>query len=121
MINNKFNIKKMGTTRYRYTSKEVNKLNERLVIDLEYINCKNEQLPKLWKKHGYTDKLYTNYIHIDSYIIEPDGTEKVKYNPTIKLSDDKKRYVINFDWMLEISKENKEKLINKIYNDFIQD
>lgn len=120
MINNKFNIKKMGTTRYRYTSKEVNKLNERLVIDLEYINCKDEQLPKLWKKHGYTDKLYTNYIHIDSYIIEPDGTEKVKYNPTIKLSDDKKRYVINFDWMLEISKENEEKLINKIYNDFIQ-
>lgn len=115
-----FNVEKITDTRYRYTYKNKNKSGESLMVEFSLINCDGEELPKLWKKHKYTDKLYKSYISVSSYVTDADGIEKEKYNPTIKLSDDKKRYVINFDWLLEISEENKQKLLNEIYNNFIK-
>lgn len=119
-VDKMFNVEKITDTRYRYTCKNKNKSGESLMVEFSLINCEGEELPKLWKKHKYTDKLYKSYISVSVYVTDANGIEKEKYNPTIKLSEDKKRYLINFDWLLEISKENEQKLLNKIYNNFME-
>lgn len=119
---NKLTIKKMADTRTRYEFTETNKKNERLIveiIDCYYPNAENG-LPSLWKKHGYTNKLYENAIHVDCFCYTEDGQCFEKYNPTIKLSDDKNRYVINFDWLLEVTEENKNKILKEIYKRFMK-
>jgi len=41
------------------------------------------------------------------------------YNPQSKRSDDGKRNVINFDWIFEATEENKQKLLEEVYNRFM--
>ncbi len=89
-------------------------------IQLEIVKCTNpggiHALPYLWKKNGFTDKILDTWLSIDTYATEDGGKGSCwgRYNPQIRLSDDGKRHVINFDWMLEATEENREKLIAEV-------
>lgn len=118
-----YELKRMAEHRFFYEFKEKNKKGESLVVELTevyYNNTCSSSLPNLWKEHGFTNKLYNNAIFINCYCYLPNGTCKEKYNPTIKLSEDKERNVINFDYLLEVNEENKNKLLKKIYKEFIK-
>ena len=109
-------IKKMGDHRFFYEFLEKNKKGEKIVVEVTecYSNCEKDSLPFLWKEHGFTKKLYKSYLCADVYVTDEEGNCYRKYNPTVKPSDDGKRYVINFDWMLEVSDENIEKILKEV-------
>lgn len=113
----KYYIEKINNTNItRITVKRKNKKGESLIIELT--DCKNPDrgntLPILWKKYGYTNKLLNTYICVKTYCTDSDGNCYDRYNPQIKLSEDKKRRIINFDWMLENTEDNKQKLIDEV-------
>lgn len=115
------NAKKMGENRFYYEFEKKNNKGESMLIEItkSYYDTKSKNsLPVLWKKHGYTNKVYDNCLHAHCYCTDSDGNCWERYNPTIKLSDDGCRNVINFDWLLEVSDENINKLINEISNRF---
>ncbi len=97
------------------TITEPNAKNETLVIELS--ECTNsggkDSLPYLWKKHGYTDRVLDTYLSIHTYCTDSEGNCYGRYNPQSKLSEDRKRNVINFDWIFENTEENKQRLINE--------
>ncbi|MGL5329291.1 MAG: hypothetical protein ACRDD7_08485 [Peptostreptococcaceae bacterium] len=102
--------------------KDKNKKGESLLIDFTY--CQNDvsysrSLPNLWFKNGYIDRILETYWCIDVEIKDTEGRSWRKYEPTSKLSEDKKRMVINFEWMLEATEENKQKLIDEVYRLFM--
>lgn len=109
-------ITKMTETRSFYEFINKNKKGEKIVVEITkcYPEITDGSLPVLWKKHGFTRKLYTSYLSVDVFVTDKDGNCWGKYNPTIKLSDDKKRHVINFNWLLNVSDENIEKILKKI-------
>lgn len=90
-----------------YYVREHNNKDERIQIELT--DCNAGPISKAWYKNGSTKKDLTSYISCIVYVYTPDGKCVGKYNPTIK---DKTQ--INFDWVLEVSKENKIKLIEEI-------
>lgn len=110
----KFTMKRMSDTREIVTFK--NEKEE--TVQVEIVRCEDcslkNSLPKLWKKNGFIDRVLETYWHMDVSVIDKDGNCWIKYNPQIKPSDDGKRYVINFSWMLEATKENKKKLIAEV-------
>lgn len=116
-------IENMGKHRTFYKFTEKNKLRETLIVEISETfvdnSLKSDTLPKLWKKHGFTNKLYDSYLNVQCYVTDKDGTCWGKYNPTEKLSDDKKRNVINFDYLLEVSEKNKQYLLDLIYKMFM--
>lgn len=104
-----------------YMSEKENKKGEKIIFELSkcyYDNKNKNSLPNLWKKGGYTQHLYTSVIWADCEVIDKDGNCKRKYEPTSKLSEDKKRLVINFKWMFEVTEENEKKLFDEIVKRF---
>lgn len=115
-------IEQMTGHRTFYKFLEKNKINESLIVEITETypdNTSKNSLPNLWKQHGFTNKLYNSYLNVDCYVTDKDGICWGKYNPTHKLSEDKKRNVINFDYMLEVSKENRKYLLDLIYEMFM--
>lgn len=115
--------REMATHRAFYDLEETNKKGEKISVEIMEIfpdNTRENSLPNLWVKHGHTNKLYNSYLGINCYVTDKDGNCYERYNPTIKLSDDKKRNVINFDYLMEVSEENKEKLLKEIYKRFMR-
>lgn len=111
-----FKIKKMGEHRYFYEFLEKNKKGEKIVVEITKVfpELTKGSLPMLWKEHGFTKKLYQSYLCADVYVTDEKENCYGKYNPTVKPSEDDKRYVINFDWMLEVSDENIEKILKEV-------
>ena len=96
-----------------------NKRGERLVVE---VNCSyNEEtphsLPVIWYKNGFTDRLILNYFSVNSYVYDKDGNCFGKYDFT-KTSEDVRRRVIDFDWILEANVENLEKMISEMTRRF---
>ena len=91
-----------------------NEKDETMLIEISH--CKNpggkHSLPHLWYKNGWLPRVFDTYLCCQTYITDSEGNCFGKYNPTIKLSDDGKRNVINFDWMMEDTPENMQKIIN---------
>lgn len=87
-----------------------NKLNENILVEVSI--CENDgskyALPKLWKKNGWMDHELKTWIHLMVYVTDPSGLCHGKYNPTEKGGK------INFDWMLEVTPENLEKLLCEV-------
>lgn len=96
-----------------------NKLNERLVVEVNC--CYNEKgkhtLPVLWFKNGWTDHLILNYIDVRPYVYNENGDCYDKYSFT-KTSEDGKRRVIDFDWVLDANETNLAKLITELLKRF---
>lgn len=110
----------MAPTRAFYDLNETNKNGESLTIELTEVRFNEKaELPKLWKQHGFTKYLITNYIDVQCYVTDRNGCCRQAYNPTVKLSEDKERHLINFNYMLPISEKNKNELLNEVYKRFI--
>ncbi len=116
----KFTLKQRTSTSYEVRFKEKNYLNEVLILQINEVyppKCENS-LPNLWKKHGFTDKILDSYYILDVCVIDENSYEYHKYNPQIAKKSDGNRS-INFDYMLEVSEANMYKLIDSVYNLFI--
>lgn len=115
----KYIIEQTAETTWFYTFTDVNEKGEKLVIELskceDWKESKNS-LPKLWKKHGFINRVLETYWSIQTYVKNTEGNSYGIYNPQHKWSDGKR--VIDFDWMFEATEENKEKLINEVYKLF---
>ena len=113
-------LKQRTDTSYEVRFIEKNNLNEYLILQINEVyppKCENS-LPVLWKKYGYTDKILDNYYILDVCVIDENSYEYHKYNPQITKNIDGNRS-INFDYMLEVSEANMYKLIDNVYNLFI--
>jgi len=113
-----FTVEQVGKNRWFYTFTDLNAKGEKVMI--EFVKCvpdltNKNSLPYLWQKAGYTDKLLETYWSIEVYVYDTEGNCWGRYNPQVKLSEDRKRHVINFDWLLEATEENKQKLIDEVY------
>ena len=117
---NNYTVKQSAPTSYWITFNEKNKKGEELTIELLLCadsDSKNS-LPKLWYKNGYTERVLDTYWSVNTYVKDSEGRSWGKYNPQTKRSEDGKRMVINFDWMMEATEENKNKIINEVYRIF---
>lgn len=114
-------IEQIAESRWFYKFTEANEKGEKLIIELarcEDDSSYKKSLPKLWKKNGCIDRVLETYWSIQTYVTDTEGNCCGKYNPQEKLSDDKQRRIINFNWMSEATEENKGKLINEVYRLF---
>lgn len=66
------------------------------------------------EKNGFINRILENWWNIQVYVTDSDGRCRGAYNPTSKLSEDGKRMVINFAWMLEATEENAKKLFDEV-------
>lgn len=86
-------------------------------IKIELTHCTNpggkNSLPYLWYKNGWTNKIMETYIGCHTYVEDSEGNCWGAYNPTEKRSEDGKRNVINFEWLLEDTEENRQKIIDE--------
>ena len=112
-----YTIEQTAETVWFYTFTDTNKKGEKVIIELSKCedNDSKSSLSKLWKQNGYIDRVLDTYWCIQTYVKDTEGNSFGRYNPQHKLSEDKQRMVINFDWMFEATEENKEKLINEVY------
>lgn len=109
-------IEQMAESVWFYRFTDTNEKGEKVIIELskceDWKENKNS-LPKLWKQHGYIDRVLETYWSIQTYVKDTEGNSYGMYNPQVKRENGKS--VINFDWMFEATEENKEKLINEVY------
>lgn len=89
-----------------------NNKNERIVVYFSTTqhNRKNRHdLMNLWIKHGYMEKFIPETINMMVYVYDEYDNCTGKYNPTIYPHECK----INFDWMLEATSENFNRLLEE--------
>lgn len=93
--------------------KVIGKNAKQETMTIEIVHCKNpggnNSLPYLWYKAGWIDKVLESYIGCHTYVHDSENGCYGGYNVTEKY--DGKRNVINFDWMLEDTEENRNKII----------
>lgn len=100
---------------------EKNKKGESLLV---YINkYENHDIPNslpfLWHKLGYINRVLQSYWRVEVYVHNGEIEYfNCAYNPKLKYYYDG-NYHINFDWLLEATEENMKKLIDEVYNRFI--
>lgn len=86
---------------------------KRETMTIEIVHCTNpggsNSLPYAWYKSGRTDKVMETWIGCNTYVHDSEGNCYGGYNVTER--HDGKRNVINFDWMLEDTRENMIKII----------
>ena len=93
--------------------KVIGKNAKQETMTIEIVHCENpggkNSLPYLWYKEGLTDKVMETYIGCHTYVYDSENGCYGGYNVTEKY--DGKRNVINFDWLLEDTEENRKKII----------
>ena len=110
---------------YRFT--EQNKHGETIEFSIDLCGDWDEptnknSLPYLWKKHGDINRVLPNYWHVSTYATDKNGDCYGVYNPQekhlIRKDENGKtiedRMVIDFDFMLEATEENRQKIIAEI-------
>ena len=113
----------MNDCRCYYACDSLNSKGERLLIELSYCydSGYRDSLPKLWKKHGYTDRVVETYWHFDTYVykLDENGREICYrgYDPSVKPGG--AGYVVDFDWLLDATPENARKLFAEGYERFM--
>ena len=94
--------------------KVIGKNAKQETMTIEIVHCENpggkNSLPYLWYKNGWTDKVMETYIGCHTYVYDSENGCYGGYNVTEKY--DGKRNVINFDWLLEDTEENRKKIID---------
>lgn len=109
----KYTIEKMNQkgTREFYYFNDRNSKGERTEIEFVKIeNDNNRHLINLWYKKGFIKEKLENYWQVAVYVYDKEGNCYGKYNPQILPHGTK----INFDWVLEATEENKERILNEI-------
>lgn len=98
----------------RYTFDTPTKRGGKLVVDISLCETPegSQAIPRLWVKHGYMDRVVPHYWNIDTYAYDEEGNSYRSFDPqlTKKLGGT----VINFDWIFEATKENKQKLLEEV-------
>lgn len=105
------NKKEMGMKeglRTRYTFKNTNNLGEKIIVELSRCGENSHSLLDIWKGKGYINKDLENYICIEVVAIDKNEIERAKYNPQVKNGK------IIFEWVLEDTKYNRQKILSKI-------
>lgn len=98
-----------------------NDKEDKLCVEVCYCAdaCKSKNsLPVLWQKNGRTKELLTDYWSFDTFVTDKDDMCWRDYDPQTKLSEDKKRLVIDFDWMMRATDENFEKIMKEVLRRF---
>lgn len=106
-----YTIEKMNQkgTREFYRFNDKNSKDER--IEVEFTKIENDykgHLINLWYKEGFIKEKLENYWNVEVYVYDEKGNCYGKYNPQTHGTK------INFDWILEATKENKEQILNEI-------
>lgn len=97
-----------------------NAKGEHIIIEISHVDdsgCKNS-LPSIWFKEGYTKELLQKWWSIHIYVENENGDCYMAYNPQTKLSQDRKRYEVNFKWTLSATAKNFEKLLSETLRRF---
>lgn len=107
----KYTIEKMSQTREFYHFNDRNSKGERIEIEFTKVeNGNNRRLINLWYEKGFIKEQLENYWQVTVYTYDKEGNCYGKYNPQILPCKTR----INFDWILEATKENKERILNEI-------
>lgn len=98
--------------RIRYRFEEKNEKGEEILVEL--ISCTRDpgslSLPILWKRQGLIDRALDSWVDVNVYVTSADGTCRGAYNP----QESGIGHKINFDWMLEDTPENRDRIIAEI-------
>lgn len=89
---------------------------ETVAVDFTAIHPDNSyknSLPNLWHRHGFISYVLPSYWSVDVYVYDERGCWG-RYNPTTKLQESGKRLVLDFDWMLPATNENRDKILAEI-------
>lgn len=99
---------------FYFTFKDKNAKNEDVKVELSI--CENpggkNSLPEIWKKKGYTNKVLQSWWGVTVYVTDSENNCRGDYNPQSKW--DGKRNIIDFDFMLDATQENADRIINEI-------
>lgn len=104
-------IETMNGTREFYCLKDRNSKCER--IEVEFVKIENDHkghFINLWYKKGFIKEQLENYWNVIVYAYDKEGNCYGRYNPQILPHGTK----INFDWVLEATQENKERILHEI-------
>lgn len=93
-----------------YKFPQRNAKGEEIIIDIRPSTANL----KLWKSFKYIPQDMKNHLVVDAYVTDLQGLCWSKYNPTIKKSEDGRRMVLNWPWILEDTPENRTKILNEI-------
>jgi hypothetical protein len=106
-----YTMEKMSERREFYHFNDRNSKDERIEIEFTKIenDCKGHIL-NVWYKEGFIKEKLENYWNVEVYVYDEKGNCYGKYNPQILPHGTK----INFDWILEATRENKERILNEI-------
>ena len=108
-----YTVSKSGERTFWIEFKEKNQKQESIVVELT--EC---EVPEVWYKNKYVSKDIKSYWSTHTYVEDSEGFGHGNYNIQHKLSNDKKMFEIDFNWVFEATEENKEKLLNEIYTQF---
>lgn len=123
-------IKKYGEFTESYKYEDVNSLGETLEVDITLCTDPGgkKSLPALWQKAGHTSKRLLTWWSVSVMVTSPDGACRRDYNPqtVIKEKIHKGKVVgcqpiINFEWLLEATEENKTKLLQEVERRFLNE
>lgn len=106
-------IEKMNQegTREFYYFNDRNYKGER--FEVEFVKVENNHkghLINLWYEKGFIKERLENYWQVTVYAYDKEGNCYGRYNPQILPHGTK----INFDWVLEATEENKERILYEI-------
>ncbi|HIS62153.1 MAG TPA: hypothetical protein IAC14_07895 [Candidatus Scybalomonas excrementigallinarum] len=110
-----FKIEQLAKKRWFYKYEKKNKRGENLIIEVCKVECDFEDkssIPSLWYKHGWIKKKFASYWSISTYIDDGKGNCLGVCNPQHTKGQ------IDFDWILESTDENKEKLLKEVVKRF---
>lgn len=109
-------VEKMGSTRTYYTFNGLTPLGESIIVGMTACypdNSYKNSLPNIWYRHGFISYVLPSYWSVDVYVYDERGCWG-RYNPTTKLHESGKRMVLDFDWMLPATSENRDKILVEI-------
>ena len=112
------------------TFSEPNAKGEKMTLVIKKITCDLENkksLMNIWVKNGWLEKPLETYWSTDTYVDKPDGTCYRAYDPQLidhKRYDSKgnvvlSHYIINFEWLLEATPENYDKIVTEVERRFM--
>ena len=120
----KYTSEKRSESRTFFQFTDMNSQGEKITFELT--KCESDggkgTMPYLWKKHGYIDLILKSWWSVDVCVTDSEGYSWIRYNPQIKPYTEldskgniiQNRNVIDFQWMLEATEENRVKIIVEI-------
>lgn len=124
-------VEKMGSTRTYYTFNGLTPRGESVIVGMTACHPDNgykNSLPNIWYRHGFISYVLPSYWTVDVYVYDECGCWG-RYNPTEKTIEETTewsrwngqrhvstthRHILDFDWMLPATSENRGKILAEI-------